>query len=241
MSDPLWRATPFPGAGAGPRRDRLLARSARRASRAWQERAGVGRGHFCAGSAAACGGFIEPASAVGCDRKERMCRGILSSLRRMPHRYLRRRQHEMQIPDTGFHPEVFINLLITPAFQQSIARLLLKERVPVRLRGEGWQEIAEFAGAGSGPVGSRAELAEVIESASALIYAWPVTRAHPIDALNRPVIRPAIGRSQFLSGCRAALQERGRPNPSAQRVLSREGILAMLGRLRNGGRPGSSS
>jgi hypothetical protein len=150
-------------------------------------------------------------------------------------KYLRRRQHEMQIPDAGFNPEIFLDLLITPAFQQSVVRLLLKEGLPVRLFGEGWQDIEEFARTATGPIRSRAELAEVIRSASALVYAWPIPRAHPIDALPCAVLRPAIGRSQFLIAAKSALQGRGRANPSAQRVLSRDVILAILRRLRNAG------
>jgi hypothetical protein len=147
-------------------------------------------------------------------------------------KYLRRRQREMRIPEEGFNRELFVNLLITPAFQQSIARLLLKEKLPVRLIGQGWQRIDEFASIAAGPIRSRSELANIIQSASALVYAWPTPRAHPIDALARAVIRPAIGRSQFLGAARSALQGRAKPNPCAQRALNRDVILALLGRLR---------
>jgi len=151
-----------------------------------------------------------------------------------PEKYLRRRQQEMRIPDEGFNRDVFLDLLIIPAFQQSIARLLLNQGLPVRLIGAGWQAIEEFAEIAAGPIRSRSALTEVIQSASALIYAWPIPRAHPIDALPHAVVRPAIGRSQFLSVARSALQGKARPNPSAQRALHGNVILGLLQRLRNG-------
>jgi hypothetical protein len=150
-------------------------------------------------------------------------------------KYLRRRQRDIRIPDEGFNRDLFVNLLITPAFQQSIARLLLKEKLPVRVIGRGWQRIEEFAGAAAGPVRTRLELADVIQSASALVYAWPTPRAHPIDALARPVLRPAIGRPQFLSAAQSAIQGQVRANPCAQRVLNHGVILELLAKLRTSG------
>ncbi len=147
-------------------------------------------------------------------------------------KYLRRRQREMQIPDEGFDQACFLDWLITPTFQQSIARLLMKAQLPIRVFGKGWKEIEAFSAIAAGPISSRDELNRLVTSADALIYAWPIPRAHPIDAIHRPVLRPALGRTQFLNAARLALQGRLQPNPSAQRVLRGDQILAMLQRLR---------
>lgn len=147
-------------------------------------------------------------------------------------KYLRRRQREMRIPDEGFDRAMFLDLLVTPAFQQSLARLLLREHLPVRVFGAGWKEIAEFSAIATGLVRSRDELSEVVRSADALIYAWPIPRAHPVDAQHRAVLRPAAGRSQFLNAARLALQGRLEPNPSAKCILHRDVIFSLLERLR---------
>jgi hypothetical protein len=150
-------------------------------------------------------------------------------------KYLRGRQRELQIPDEGFDRDLFVERLLTPAFGQGIARLLRREKLAVRLWGEGWQAIEEFADIAEGPVRSRRQLAEAAESAAALVYAWPIPRAHPIDALARPILRPALGRSAFLASARNALAGRLQPMPSGDATLTWVNIVGLVNQLRNGG------
>lgn len=147
--------------------------------------------------------------------------------------YLRRRQREMQIPEERLDRELFVDYLLTPAFAQGIARLLRREKLAVRLWGEGWQGIEEFAGIAEGPVQSRRQLAEAAQSAAALVYAWPIPRAHPIDALARPILRPALGRSAFLASARNALAGRLQPSPSGDATLTWSVIVGLVNRLRS--------
>jgi hypothetical protein len=145
-----------------------------------------------------------------------------------PAKYLRRRQRDMQIPEEGFDASLFLNLLIAPAFAQSLARLLLREKLPICLAGAGWDSMAEFAEVHAGPIKSRAALAEVIQSSQALVYGWPMPRAHPINSLRRPMLRPAAGRSQFLSSAKLAIQGKLQPPPTAESELTAEMILRVL-------------
>ena len=95
-------------------------------------------------------------------------------------KYLRRRQREMQIPDEGFDRAMFLELLVTPAFQQSVARLMLREQLPIRVFGAGWKEIDEFSAIAAGELRSRAEMSKIIGWADALIYAWPIPGRIPL-------------------------------------------------------------
>jgi len=145
-----------------------------------------------------------------------------------PAKYLRRRQRDLQIPEEGFDATLFLNLLIAPAFAQSVARLMRREKLPICLAGAGWETMAEFADLHGGPIKSRAALAKLIQSSQALVYGWPMPRAHPIDSLHRPVLRPAGGRSQFLASAKLATQGKLKLNAPAENVLTAEKILRVL-------------
>jgi hypothetical protein len=147
-----------------------------------------------------------------------------------PAKYLRRRQRDLQIPEEGFDASLFLNFLIAPAFAQSLTRLMLKEKLPLRLAGSGWESLPEFSDICSGPIRSRTAFTEAIASSQSLVYAWPLPHAHAIDTLGKPVLRPAKGRSAFLAAARSAMQGQLAPPPPAQRVLDAEMILRLLGK-----------
>jgi hypothetical protein len=120
--------------------------------------------------------------------------------------YLAARRSKFQIAEAGFDASTFIERLIVPALQQSLARLLLQEGFPLRLFGIGWDAIPELAEAHGGPVWSREHLREICGQAAALVHAWPWRYAHPIESAGLPLLRSAgQTRISFLSDARAAL------------------------------------
>ena len=93
------------------------------------------------------------------------------------------------IPGEAFDRRLFVDRLIIPAYQQGVARILLREKLPVRLHGQGWDRIDEFRPHAAGAVSSSRALRAIAREAAAFVHVWPGGHAHPIDALGRPVVR----------------------------------------------------
>lgn len=131
-----------------------------------------------------------------------------------PEKFLARRRQEMRIGDGGFDAPIFLDQLIVPAFQQGMARLLIRKKTPLRLRGKGWDEIDEFAAIAGGPVDSRRAWIAAVTASGALVFPSPLAHAHPIDALPRPILRPPGSQSGAVT------------------ALDRAVVLHLLARLR---------
>ncbi|MDB5293585.1 MAG: hypothetical protein JWL69_4826, partial [Phycisphaerales bacterium] len=101
--------------------------------------------------------------------------------------FLSERMKRARVADEGFNRALFIDALIVPAYQQGLARALLREKLPLRCFGAGWEGIDAFESVAEGPVLSRQDLSRIAGSATALIHAWPTPNSHPIDALGRRV------------------------------------------------------
>jgi hypothetical protein len=146
-------------------------------------------------------------------------------------KYLGRRTTRLQIADSGVDAAIFIERLIIPAFQQGLARLLVREAVPVRVWGKHWSQIEALAPHSRGEVRSAHDFEAIVTGAIALVHPWPSRAAHPIDAVGRPVIR-AFGRHRdsFLRDARMALKGSlpAMASPS-QRALSWKLIAPLLG------------
>ena len=122
---------------------------------------------------------------------------------------------------------LFADALVVPAYQQALARLLLRERIPVRLYGAGWDAADEFRAHASGPVRSRRCLRRAVAQAAAVVHVWPGGFAHPIDACGRPVVRPGQSGRSFLERARHALGG-GQPGPLGSSAPPVEDVLRSL-------------
>lgn len=143
------------------------------------------------------------------------------------HAYLADRMKRLGVQDENFDRRRFIEHVIVPSYQQGLARLLLRERLPLRLYGRGWQEIGELAGHASGPVQSREELCEVARDA-VLVHAWPTSAAHPIESLGRPVLRHSSTPRAYVAMARRLLSGAAAPPPMARQPLTSELILSLV-------------
>ena len=106
------------------------------------------------------------------------------------HAFLTSRMRQLGIGADGFPIQRFVDHLIVPAYQQGVARALLRQKRPLALHGDGWRQIPDFAPHAHGPVATRAEFAERLASSRSLVHVWPTRHAHPIDFVGRPVVRP---------------------------------------------------
>jgi hypothetical protein len=121
--------------------------------------------------------------------------------------YLAQRARMYEISTDAIDRRRFVENLIVPAYQQGLARLLLKAGLPLRLSGLGWDEIDEFRAVARGPVRSRQDFEATIAAASALVYVWPMRHAHPIDTFGKPVIQRTGRRAEsFIAAAKAAMK-----------------------------------
>jgi hypothetical protein len=118
--------------------------------------------------------------------------------------YLAARMRQAKIQNEGFNRIAFLTGVIWNAYQQGIARLLMRQGLPADLFGSGWESLAEFASHSRGSVRSRKQLATIVSSAQALVHVWPTSYAHPIEAIGRPIVRFAGHRDAFLRDARQA-------------------------------------
>ena len=123
---------------------------------------------------------------------------------------------------------LFTESLIVPAYQQGLARVLLRERVPVRFYGAGWEDIEPFGPFAGGAVTSRQALRQIAAEAAALVHAWPGGHAHPVDALGRPVVRPGATERSFLHAARRLLAHPAPPPPSAHGPTVEQAVADFL-------------
>jgi hypothetical protein len=61
--------------------------------------------------------------------------------------------------------------------------------LPIKIFGQNWCDIPDFLPHAAGPISSRQELQQALESAAALIHLWPTDHPHPVDTAGPPVIR----------------------------------------------------
>ena len=118
--------------------------------------------------------------------------------------YLDSRRARFQIGDDGFDRSVFIDHLIMPAVQHGLARRLVRERIPARLYGSGWDAIEDLAAFHAGVVASRQELTHIVATSAALVHLWPWQSGHAVESMGRPIVR-SRHLHEFLGDARAAI------------------------------------
>ena len=104
--------------------------------------------------------------------------------------YLAERRRKLGISPEGFDAAMFAGQLILPAYQQGLARRILAAGLPLRLWGNGWNELPELSSAWAGPAASAEQFAAAVAASSALVHPLPQHYAHEVDSLNRSVLRP---------------------------------------------------
>ena len=120
--------------------------------------------------------------------------------------YLHSHMKRLNVSDHGLDQRRFIEELIVPAYQQSLATHLLNAKIPLKLFGQGWRELSAFAPSAAGPISSREELKEAITGSTALLHAWPGDYSHPIDTAGPPVLRlTPRGAGGLIADARLAL------------------------------------
>lgn len=141
--------------------------------------------------------------------------------------YLSSRRARFQIGDDGFDIAVFTERLIVPAVQQGLARRLIKDAIPLRLFGRGWETLDGLADFHGGAVTSRQELALIVSQSAALVHAWPWTPGHAIESAGRPIIRTKRTHD-FLSDVRQALNGMLKPPARQEPTISPELIARQM-------------
>jgi hypothetical protein len=143
--------------------------------------------------------------------------------------FLSRRMRKLDIAAEAFPTQRFINELILPAYQQGVARILIRAKIPLALFGAGWDRLPEFATFAAGKVTSRENLREIASAHTGLVHSWPSFGPHPIDTLGRPILRRRGSHgTSFLSDARQILTGRSTPPVETLPTLSAKMILSLL-------------
>jgi hypothetical protein len=139
-----------------------------------------------------------------------------------------------QISEEGFDKPFFVDALITPAYQQGLARALLGEGLPVRLYGTGWATVPDLSEVHGGEVRSQEALREILHVCAAVVHVWPWLQTHPVDGSGRPVLRRVnCSRASFFKNARALLQPQKPEETSAAPAASANFAVALKHLLRN--------
>jgi hypothetical protein len=143
--------------------------------------------------------------------------------------YLHSRMKRLGVAEQGLDQRRFVEDLIIPAWQQSVASHLLNSKLPLRLFGQGWADIPTFAPHAGGTIQQREQLTHAISTSAAMIHIWPSSLPHPIDTAGPPVIRlTSRGLAGLIADSRLALAGRLKPAPPAADFLDKVSIARIL-------------
>jgi hypothetical protein len=143
--------------------------------------------------------------------------------------YLNRRMKKLDIAAETLPTARFICELILPAYQQGLARLLVRAKIPLRIFGREWDRLPEFAPYAGGIVGSREQFREIIGAHKVLVHVWTNPGPHAIDSMGKPVLRRrgSVANS-FVSDARQLLTGRAVSSPISAPALIAETILKLV-------------
>jgi len=98
-----------------------------------------------------------------------------------PDAYLNDRAQKLDIPGETLDRPLFMEKLILPCWRRGAVAALKCAGLNIRCFGEGWETKES--------VTSFDQLLAIAQESAALVCPVPTVEAHPVDALNRPVIR----------------------------------------------------
>ena len=131
-----------------------------------------------------------------------------------PEQYLEQRLRQSPVETEHFNRSVFLDGVISHAYQQGLARLLIHERLPLQLHGVGWSDIEGFGANARGPIENRTQFAAAVAASTALIHVWPGHGAHAISSNAKPLLQPRR-RHEFLGQARSILTRPSAAAPSS--------------------------
>ena len=147
--------------------------------------------------------------------------------------YLERQMKRRGVSADGFDSALFLDRLIFPTYVQAVVRFLIREKVPVRLFGRGWDETHEFREHAAGPVTSRAAFLRIREEIAAVVDVSPPPGGHPLHRLGLPVVRADSARELIAQARRALAGDATAPQP-----IERISLATIGARVRREGRHG---
>ncbi|MCC7352049.1 MAG: hypothetical protein IT446_15930 [Phycisphaerales bacterium] len=147
-----------------------------------------------------------------------------------PDRYLLQRMRTLSIAEETMDKSLFVNQLLIPAYQQGIARLLLRGQFPLRIYGRGWGGLADYSACWGGEMTGREHFQQLTrDPAAVLIHPSPMEHAHAIDALPARRLGIQHDAPALLKQATAQINGTASNRPSNRPALSREMIQSLLG------------
>jgi hypothetical protein len=146
--------------------------------------------------------------------------------------FLDHRVRKLNIATETLDRAMIIRELILPAYQQSLARLLIRAKLSLQLFGAGWDRLPEFAPLAAGEVKSRDTFQQIVHQSAGLVHVWPTQHPHMIDTMGRPVLRRrGVNGSSFLSDASQILMGKAAAPSPLHPPLTAELILHIIGAL----------
>ena len=145
-----------------------------------------------------------------------------------PAEYLQRRMKQAGVAAEGFDAAPFLERLILPAYEQAVARLLLRAGLPVRLYGAGWDAVEGFAPHAAGALTSRADLLRIRADVTAVVDC-SAGSCQALHRLGRPVVPRATDPRRLVAAAKQALSQGLSAKPPAAPLALRD-VLALVRR-----------
>jgi hypothetical protein len=95
-----------------------------------------------------------------------------------------------QIPLASIDAPLWVERLILPAYQHSLARLLIRSNLPIKLYGRNWDKIADLREHACGDLPTLAVFTDALAACSGIVHSLPVEVRGAADCVNREVVRP---------------------------------------------------
>jgi hypothetical protein len=149
-----------------------------------------------------------------------------------PQRYLDSRMARLNIRDEQFDRAMFFDHLIRPARQQALARLLLKNKIPLALYGAGWPDLPEFQTHAQGPIDSLQSLSAALTSCRAIIEPYPTGREFGAGLPVAAIAAHQFSEIQLLNNIRQTLaaprKEQSPPSATAATAIDAALIRSLI-------------
>jgi hypothetical protein len=144
--------------------------------------------------------------------------------------YVAERAGRLNVDPLEIDVGLFVESLVLPAYAQALARLLIGAALPIRLWGQGWDEMDEFHPFAAGPVPDAATLRSAVAASTALVRPTPGRDWHPAASCARPTLS-AAGRTAAAYVAQAAVLLRSAPTTTSP-IASQTVTAAVAGILR---------
>lgn len=151
-----------------------------------------------------------------------------------PMRYLMDRASQLEISRDELDVHAFVDGLIIPRWQRSVARQLASAGIPIVLHGHGWSDDPSLAHYALGPVIDSAAFETALNNATAVLNVWPGSPAAFLNKANRAVVSGTSSLTTLLNSIRRVMSRKTPVSTGASLDEPKKSLSFILADLLNG-------